>query len=174
MLEKLLNEYFPATLTFIVGMLGILSQLTINFFSELNKYNLELEKTKKENIYKYYLPLLALTRQYKYYRGLLLYNSSFALYNWNYPNAPETKIQYDLLKQTYKDIETLSKGYYIPTNKDINNEIQKFNKHIILVNCLWRGKCQDDLFQQTIPSNELRGYDVSLLIALLEKIVTKN
>ena len=48
MLEKLLNEYFPATLTFIVGMLGILSQLTINFFSELNKYNLELEKTKKE------------------------------------------------------------------------------------------------------------------------------
>ncbi len=174
MIEKLLNEYLPATLTFIVGMLGILSQLTINFFSERNKHKLELKKTKKENIYKYYLPLLALVREYKYYQGLLSCNDSFALFNWNYPNAPDAKVQYDLLKQTYNDIEILSKGYYIPTKKKLNEEIQKFNKHIILVNCLWRGKCQNDLFQQIIPSDELRGYDVTSLVAQLEAIVAKK
>ena len=174
MVEKLLNEYLPATLTFIVGMLGILSQLTINFFSERNKYKLELKNTRKENIYKYYLPLLALAREYKYYRDLLLTNNSFTLFNWNYPGAPDTKVQYDLFKQTYKSLETLSKGYYIPTDRNLNSEIQKFNKHIILVNCLWRGKCQDDLFQQTIPSDELRGYDVTSLITQLEAVVAKG
>lgn len=48
MIEKLLNDYLPATLTFIVGMLSILSQLTINFFSERNKHRLELKKQRKK------------------------------------------------------------------------------------------------------------------------------
>lgn len=174
MTEKLLGEYLPATLTFIVGMLGILSQLTINFLSERNKYNLELKKTRKENIYKYYLPLLALVREYKYYQELLLHNESFLLSNWNYPNAPDTKRQYDLLKQTYNEIELLSKGYYIPTDAKLNIEIQKFNKHIILVNCLWRGKCQSDLFQKMIPDDELRGYDVTPLLEQLESVLASH
>ena len=174
MIEKLLNDYLPATLTFIVGMLSILSQLTINFFSERNKHRLELKKTKKENIYQYYLPLLALAREYKDYHDIVSLCDFFQLSNWNYPNSPDTKIQYDLLKKTYNDLEALSKGHYIPTKKKLNEEIQQFNKHIILINCLWRGQCQDELFREIIPSNEQRGYDVTSLIAQLEAIVAKS
>lgn len=54
MIEKLLNDYLPATLTFIVGMLSILSQLTINFFSERNKHRLELKKNKERK----HIPIL--------------------------------------------------------------------------------------------------------------------
>lgn len=174
MIEKLLGEYLPATLTFIVGLLSILSQLAINFLSERNKYKLELSKTKRENINKYYLPLLSLVHEYKYYQDFLSRSNLFALSNWNYPDAPDLKEQYGLLKKTYGNIEELSKGNYIPTDKRLNKEIQKFNKHIILVNCLWRGKCQTDLFQDVIPYDELQGYNVTSLISQLEAAVEKS
>lgn len=151
MIDKLLGEYLPATLTFIVGFLGICSQLTINFFSEHGKHKLEINKIKNQNIYEYYLPLLALVREYDYYQKILSTNEVFTLSNWNYPNQTELKQQYELLKETYSNIENLSKGHYVPTEDVLNREIQNFNRHVILVNCLWRSKCEVAFFSHCFP-----------------------
>ena len=173
-LSKILSEEFlPATLTFIVGILGVCAQLTINFLSERGKRKMDVNSIRRKNIVQFYIPLLQLLRQYKYIQELLLLNNEFSIANWNYPNQEETKKRFEEFRQLYVEVLKLSSGNYIPTEKQLDKEIQAFTNHITLTRILWDSRSNSDEFSKLLPTEQLKGYNTEQLMKLLSKEINR-
>ena len=71
------SDMIAVYLTFFVGLLGIISQITINYFSEKNKYKMTIIEIKNNNILNFYIPLLNLLKQYQFYRKILVKDNKF-------------------------------------------------------------------------------------------------
>ena len=173
MLQVLFAKYLPATLTFIVGVLGVCTQLTINFSSERSKRKLDLNGISRKNLIEFYIPLSRLLHEYKYTQTLLVKNADFSIARWNYPQQETTKELYERFRKLYADIAKLSNAGYIPTRKRLNKEIQAFTNHITLVNVLWINKASLEEFTEMLPTDQLKGYDANKLIKLLTSEINK-
>ena len=175
MIENLFGKNLPATLTFIVGLLGIISQLSINFFSSHNTLKQEKEKLYSKNLYGFYLPLLAQLRKYQYTCKLLRNTGSFSLANRYYPNQDAGAIQYKQLQAIYTEIEDLSSKNYGPINDSgLNSKTLDFLKHITQVNCRWESGVDENSFNEIIKADEKEGYEVKPLIQSIEAYIAKE
>lgn len=161
-------EYWAPIFTLIVGILGIISQITINYLLEKRKLMMEDNKIKKENIQNYYIPLIVLIRKYKYYREILLKIPDFRIGWHSIDNEYDRNTYQDFVKIYEEIFVTLQKGY-IPMNKELDIEIDNFFEHVIIAQNIFQNSIEKQMIESLLGKNYMQGYDCGRIEQLLRK-----
>lgn len=165
--SQITPQYWAPIFTFIVGLLGIISQISVSYFSEKRKYALEYSRIKNQNVFDFYMPLLVLLRQYKCYREILLKNPAFSILSSVNLGDEDSNAVFQELLALYDPIFDVLKEKYVPTNQKLDNEINKLMEHVIMVRCVRNHRYDEDACRALFQETDVRGYDCGELERLL-------
>lgn len=167
-------EYLAPIFTFIVGLLGIIGQISVSYFTEKRKYTLEYSKIKSKNVFDFYVPLLVLIRQYKCYRKILLKFPTFTvLSKVNLGDDDGNAVLQNFIELYDQIFDTLKKNY-IPTNGLLDAELNNLMEHVIEVQCIRKNHFDDKLCMEIVQKKYIRGYECDAIEQLLVAEITKT
>lgn len=173
--ETVNSDMIAVYLTFFVGLLGIISQITINYFSEKNKYKMTIIEIKNNNIINFYIPLLNLLKQYQFYRKILVKDNKFDILIKFY-NVEKMDKSLDELKKIINEISVLMQKKYIPTDEQVNKKILEFEDYILTLQYIFESNLSKEIIKEIFGSdieyNNL--YDANDLLKILKKAIGNN
>lgn len=165
MIENYTPQYWAPVLTFIVGFLGIVSQVITTYFLERKKLDLELKKTQAKEIYEFYIPLLTKLREWEFYHSILVKYEGFNLFNFSYRDSIDKEKYYLEFKCIYNDLEDILKEHYAFANKKLDLEVNKLREYVWDTKMKWR---------IGYSGAEVREIDIPGLIKLISKYLEKG
>lgn len=173
--ETVNSDMIAVYLTFFVGLLGVISQITINYFSEKNKYKMTIIEIKNNNIVNFYIPLLNLLKQYQFYRKILVKDNKFDILIKFY-NVEKMDKSLNELKKIINEIGVLMQKKYIPTDEQVNKKILEFEDYILTLQYIFESNLSKEIIKEIFGSdieyNNL--YDANDLLKILKKAIGDN
>lgn len=173
--ETVNSDMIAVYLTFFVGLLGVISQITINYFSEKNKYKMTIIEIKNNNIVNFYIPLLNLLKQYQFYRKILVKDNKFDILIKFY-NVEKMDKSLNELKKIINEISVLMQKKYIPTDEQVNKKILEFEDYILTLQYIFESNLSKEIIKEIFGSdieyNNL--YDANDLLKILKKAIGDN
>lgn len=157
-------EYWAPVLTFIVGFLGIVSQVIVSYFLEKKKITVEIRKTQIKERVEFYLPLLTLLKKWNFYYNILKKYSDFCLFNFECENDFDKNKYFLELKNVYTSLETLLSQNYVFSNNNLEKELNKLREHI------WDTRMKWDI---GYSGTEIQEIDIQKIITLVSKQLEK-
>lgn len=157
-------EYWAPVLTFIVGFLGIVSQVIVSYFLEKKKMTVEIRKTQIKERVEFYLPLLTLLKKWDFYHNILKKYNDFCLFNFECENDFDKNKYFLELKNVYTSLETLLSQNYVFSNNNLEKELNKLREHIWDTRMKW---------EIGYSGTEIQEIDIQKIITLVGKQLEK-